>query len=142
MVHAKNKGKRGEDEVAKIFQGYGFNAERTGFMQSSRANLGSDVTLTDLPQYWIEVKRGSQTRPLEALQQATESCGNQIPVAICRNDRSEATVCMYMSDYLDLLQENKVTKLETEKVILSLKLFMKHFVEKHREQQVQPSLFE
>lgn len=128
------KGVRGELEIAHMFQDAGFRAKR-GVGQWQSASTCPDVILDDLPQYWIEVKRGAQTRPLEALEQATEAIGDRslIPVAICRNDGGKAAATMWLIDWLRLVEPNpsNLAICAFSKVIVPIKDFMEAFGKYH-----------
>lgn len=133
----RTKGVGGELDVAHIFQNLGFNARR-GIGQFQSASLVPDVVLDDLQMYWIEVKRGAQTAPFAALEQATLACkGKKIPLAICRNDGGKHHVTMYLSDWIDihypLLRVQGYFGLEdqTTKVSIPIDLFLNHFTKKH-----------
>lgn len=96
----RTKGAVGEREVAHLFQEHGILARR-GVRQTQDAHGEPDVVLEDLPNIWLEVKRGAQTRPIQALLQAEEACKNtnRIPFAICRNDHEKHTVTMRMETF-------------------------------------------
>jgi hypothetical protein len=104
------KGATGEREVAHLFQDHGFLARR-GMRQTQDAGGEGDVVLEDLPQVWLEVKRGAQTRPIQALLQAELVCKDAVPFAICRNDHEKHTVIMRMKsfDYLCGVESNGQT---------------------------------
>lgn len=141
----RRKGVTGELEVAHIFQDLGFNARR-GVGQWQSASTCPDVVLDDLHQYWIEVKRGAEVRPMEALEQASLACGKKIPVAFCRKDGGKFSVTMYLNDWLDLrlsLIGDPQTTPEidgTTKVMIPVDLFLHYFVKKHEDKCKQTSI--
>lgn len=138
-VSQRRKGVGGELEVAHIFQDLGFNARR-GIGQFQSASLVPDVVLDDLPGYWIEVKRGAQTAPFAALEQATSACkGKKIPLAICRNDGGKHNVTMYLLDWISIrLWEMDHPDLHpvmdgTTKVSIPIDTFLHYFKKKHED---------
>lgn len=127
----RKKGVTGELEVAHLFQDAGFNARR-GIGQWQSASLVPDVVLDDLPQYWIEVKRGAQTRPLEALDQAKKACGKKIPIAITRNDKEKHLVAMDACDWVILANLDwNISDAFGISVIMPFYIFLSAFKEKH-----------
>jgi hypothetical protein len=136
-ANQRRKGVSGELEVAHIFQKLGFSARR-GIGQFQSASLVPDVVLDDLQQYWIEVKRGAQTAPFAALEQATIACkGKKIPLAICRNDGDKHAVTMYLYDWADIRQPSMHAygffgmDDQTTKVSIPIDTFLKYFAKKH-----------
>lgn len=90
----RTKGATGEREVANLFKKHGYEAHRSAMQQSQKNTASADVTVECEPRLWIEVKRGAQTRPMKALDQAIEACGEKIPVAFTRDDRDTWQVWM------------------------------------------------
>lgn len=138
----RRKGVTGELEIAHIFQEAGFRARR-GVGQWQAATTCPDVILDDLPQYWIEVKRGAQTRPLEALGQAAKACGSKTPIAICRNDGGAHTVAMSLPEWMALngAVVFPISSLLVN-VIMPLHNFMRIFEKKHADKNQQIPLIE
>jgi hypothetical protein len=132
----RRKGVSGELEVAHLFQDLGFNARR-GVGQFQSASLVPDVVLDDLPMYWIEVKRGAQTSPFAALEQATTaSKGKKIAIAICRNDGGKHNVTMYLSDWMNIrFKQSPLDPLVdgTTKVSIPIDIFLNYFKAKHED---------
>ena len=136
-INQRTKGKTGELEVAHMFTAQGFRARR-GVSQSQDATLFPDVMLDDLPQYWVEVKRGAETRPLKALEQAMDACGKRTPIAVCRNDRAKATVTMRMSDWMTICYDpnypqcySQTPFAEMVTVLMPWETFIRAFLNKH-----------
>ncbi len=79
MKSPRDKGKRGEREVVKLLKRLGFNARRTGFIQSAVGREVPDVLTKDGLR--IEVKVGSQVP--KCLYNWLEG----MDAVICRRDR-------------------------------------------------------
>ena len=107
MTNSNRKGKRWEKELAAILR-KGGHAARRGL----QARDGSDApdVISDLP-LWIECKAGRSPNPHEALEQANiaSSCvlgrPRLPPVAVIRADYKKPIACMYLSDFLELLEQ-------------------------------------
>ena len=65
---------------------------------------GEEVPDVDCPGYWIECKAHRVTYPKKALAQALAATDGRVPVAICKEPRTEPTVTMYLKDWLDLMR--------------------------------------
>ena len=103
-ARSRRKGIRFEREVAAAFRSAcpGFDARR-GFQPRSGAEA-PDVILP--APFWIECKRGKRTNHRAALRQAREAAPVDCwPVAICRDDRSDALVTLAFSDFLELVAQ-------------------------------------
>lgn len=92
---SRDKGKRGEREVAERFREAGFDAKRS-VGQSRCGSDAPDVVVDGLPWLWVEVKRGKKTNIRAALAQARFQCAaDQVPISITRDDgEREAVVSM------------------------------------------------
>ncbi len=100
------KGANFEREVARMFRGRGFDANR-GANQSRDAGKEPDVVVHDIPGLWIECKRGGRgAKPLEALAQATQAApAGSVPVFVGKMDYEPCIMAMYITDFLDLLRK-------------------------------------
>ena len=80
---SRDKGKRGEREVAAILRAAGFDGVRRGWQ--SRAG-SDDPDVIGLPGFWIEVGFGRTIRPRAKLAQAVEASAGSglIPVSVTR----------------------------------------------------------
>lgn len=79
----------------------GFDSHRG--QQARKGSDDPDVLAPD--PFWLECKRGRRTNICAALRQAiAASPEGAVPVAICRNDREEATATLRLSDFLPLLR--------------------------------------
>ena len=129
------KGVRGELEAAHLFRDIGFRARR-GVGQWQSATLCPDVVLDDLPNYWIEVKRGAEVKPFEALEQAIKACGKKIPIAITRKDKGKHSATMRLDDWLFIRRGFCADGqgASEAKVMVPIDEFLKAFSKKHEKE--------
>ena len=107
---SREKGKRGEREIATVFR----DALHVDAMRGWQARKGSDAPDVIVPHLWIESKRAKRCNPWTALAQAIlESTRNTvngndprdaIPVAITQADRQPKIATMLLSDLVLLLK--------------------------------------
>ena len=99
------KGRRGELELARILQGYGYN------VQPGRAqSYGQEPDLWGLPGVHIEVKRVERLNLTQAMQQAqrdAERFQDGAPAVFFRRSRSPWMVAMRLEDWLELYQRRQ-----------------------------------
>lgn len=91
---SREKGKRGEREVAKLFSDFGLPARRTA-QYCGRNNDSSDVKVEDLPQLYVECKLGYSKQIHDWFERAFEDAGaDMIPIIFhkCDHGRWLATV--------------------------------------------------
>jgi Holliday junction resolvase len=96
----RNKGKRGERELARLLTLNGHPAHR-GQQYSGGAD-SPDVICESLP-FHFEVKRTERLRLHEAMNQATSDAGDMTPAVAHRRNRDEWLVTMRLSDLLELV---------------------------------------
>jgi hypothetical protein len=103
--HSRNKGAQYERDVAKLFSEAMPGAEVKRGIGQTRS--GSEVADVDCPIYWPECKRGKKPNPRAALAQAQEAAAKsgKLPVAVIRDDRAEAFVCLSIDDFLEMVKE-------------------------------------
>ena len=98
-MNSRDKGKRGELEVAHILEKYGYDARRG--QQFSGANGDPDVV--GLPGIHIEVKRVEKLNIDEALEQSIRDAKDEeIPVVMHRKNRTEWKVTMLFTDWIEM----------------------------------------
>lgn len=96
-MNSRNKGKRGELELAKELQKYGFEARRG--QQYCGANGDADVV--GLPGLHLEIKRVEKLNVENALRQAeADAKAGEIPVVMHRANREEWKVTMRLDDFM------------------------------------------
>ena len=81
---SRNKGARGEREVANILRAAGYDVNRTN--QSDGAH---SCDVDGVPGVWIEVKRSKRVNVRAGFRQACNDTDGREPVVIWRDDRGE-----------------------------------------------------
>ena len=98
-MNSRDKGKRGERELAKVLSGYGFNCRRG--QQYSGANGDADVV--GLWGVHIECKRVERLNIYDAIKQATDDARDgDRPVVMHRKNNQDWLVTMPMKDWIAL----------------------------------------
>lgn len=101
-MNSRNKGARGERELASILRNYGYQSRRG--QQYCGANGDADVV--GLPGIHIECKRVEKLNLMNAMEQAKhDSKGEEFPAVFHRRDRAEWLVTMRLEDWINLFQE-------------------------------------
>jgi len=95
-MNSNQKGKRGEREVAKLLQSYGYEARRGRQFSGSP---GSPDVVSDFPHH-IEVKRTESLSLYSAMEQARNDSGDKKPIVFHKRNGKEWLVVMYADDYL------------------------------------------
>jgi Holliday junction resolvase len=107
---SREKGKRGERELAQALRDLGIDARRS--VQYSGREGTADLT-TSLPGVHWEAKRSARIAALRFLEQAErDSPATDLPVVACREDRGPWTVIVRLED-LPRLAEKIAEHLET-----------------------------
>lgn len=96
----RDKGARGEREVAQIFREHGFDCDRVP--NSGGLRLKGDL-YGDLPVH-VEVKRTERLRLWTALRQAADEAGDGVPVLVFRRNRAAWHVALPLEAFADLLK--------------------------------------
>lgn len=97
MTNSRQKGARGERELANVLKEYGYDTRRG--QQYSGANGDADVV--GLPHIHIECKRVEKLNIDKAMQQSMEdSRENEVPVVMHRKDRQRWLVTMTMDEWM------------------------------------------
>jgi hypothetical protein len=104
---SRRKGAQAERDLAKRFAEAMPGADcKRGIGQARR---GSEVADCEVPRFFVESKHGKRPNPRAALAQcieAAEANGNgKTPIAVIRDDRKEAFVCMRLDDFLGFVEE-------------------------------------
>ena len=104
--HSRNKGKRGEREVAKIFQEAGFHARRS-VQYNGRPGTAADVV--GVPGLHIEVKlvekESIRAWYRQAQRDAHASPENEMPVIVHRKSREPWLVTMSLEDFIKIIKQ-------------------------------------
>lgn len=99
---SRDKGKRGEREIALVLREHGFEARRG--QQYCGANGDADVV--GVPGLHIEVKRTEKFRMYEALDQArNDAREDELPVVFTRKNNCDWVACLRLDDFMELFKE-------------------------------------
>jgi Holliday junction resolvase len=102
----REKGRRGEQEVARILRSRGFDAER--IPNSGGLTEKGDVKSKDLPRLHFEVKFQETWSLLKWLRQAIEEAlPTQVPVVVFKKSREPWRVSVTLEHYLDLIEDSE-----------------------------------
>ena len=96
---SKNKGKRGELELAHKLQEYGFDARRG----QQFAGIHGDADVVGVPGLHIECKRVESLNVEKALVQSEQDAlEGEIPVVMHRKNREEWKVTLRLDDFIKI----------------------------------------
>lgn len=98
---SRDKGKRGERELARTLREYGYDAHR-GVQYKGSAD-SPDVI--GLPGVHIEVKRVERLSVYDAMAQSKHDAGNDMPIVIHRRNNCEWLVIQPLEDWIKLYKE-------------------------------------
>jgi len=96
---SRNKGKRGELELAHVLQEQGFDARRG----QQYAGVNGDADVVGVPGLHIECKRVENLNVEKALVQSEQDARDgEIPVVMHRRNREEWKVTMRLDDFVGI----------------------------------------
>ena len=98
---SRDKGKRGEREVATIIRSHGFEARRG---QQHRGGSDSPDVIHNIPNVFIEVKFREQLNVYTTLSQAEKEAGGKIPAVFHRRKRTGWVVTVGADDFLSIME--------------------------------------
>ena len=103
---SRDKGKRGEREIAALFRAHGFNARRG---QQYQGGPDSPDVVHDLPYgLHVEVKFREQVSPYAALEQVSHDTAlEDVPIVFMRKLRKPWIVVMDADDFLEIMGERR-----------------------------------
>ena len=106
-IHSKNKGKRGELEVAELFRRFGFAARRGQQFQGGADS--PDVVVCGLEgEYHVEVKRTETLSIWLAMAQAEhDAARGEVPLVLHRRSKKPWLAILPAEDLLRLLARDK-----------------------------------
>lgn len=116
---SRDKGKRWEREVARLYRETVGAGKRTGWHQSHGLEVADVSVPLPLPGWpkgiWNECKHHARVPMRRALNQALEACPEgHLPVAVCKDDRKEPLVVLLLDDWLSLLERLAPTEKPAE----------------------------
>lgn len=98
----KEKGKRGERELASILRGYGYDCRRG----QQYCGAGGNADVAGLPGIHIECKRVEKLNLLNAISQAVHDAKEGLlPAVFHRKNHCEWLVTMRLSDWIEIYRE-------------------------------------
>lgn len=98
----REKGKRGERELAGILREYGYDCRRS----QQYCGVSGDADVIGLPGIHIECKRVEKLNLLDAVLQAVrDAAKGLLPTVFHRKDRCEWLVTMRLVDWIELYKE-------------------------------------
>ena len=102
MTNGREKGKKGELEVARILRERGYKARRG----QQYCGISGDADVIGLPGFHIEVKRAEQFLIKKWREQAMRDAQTgEVPIVVFRESKAPWKVLMDFSDFLDLLEK-------------------------------------
>ena len=103
---AREKGKRGEREVAERFRDAGFTDARRAVQYNGRPGTAADIT--GVPRLHLEVKRVEREAVrkwmAQAIRDAEAGGKGEIPVVCHRKSGEEWLITMRLDDFLEILK--------------------------------------
>jgi Holliday junction resolvase len=101
-LNSRDKGKRGEREAARALQEHlGCNARRG--VQFAGGPESPDV-VHDVPGVHVEVKYTEKLNVWKAMDQATEDCGEKVPIVLHRKSRRDWLVMVPLERLTELCE--------------------------------------
>lgn len=101
-MNSRQKGARGERELAGILREHGFDSRRG----QQYCGLNGDADVIGLPGIHIECKRVERLNIYEAMQQAgRDSRDGEVPVVFHRKNREGWLVTMGLDDWLEMYKQ-------------------------------------
>lgn len=102
-MNSKQKGARGERELAKVLRAHGFKTRRG--QQYCGANGDADVI--GLPNIHIECKRVERLNLYDAMAQAkSDAKQDEIPVVMYRKDKCDWLVTLSLEDFMKIYKKS------------------------------------
>jgi len=112
MVHSKRKGARGELEAAAEIRRL-FRTEARRGRQYQGTDESPDL-LVDIPKVHFEVKRTEALRLYDALGQATDDAGENVPIVLYRANRKPWVAITLLDDLPRLAVQLYLTLAENQ----------------------------
>lgn len=103
-MNSKQKGKRGELELAKILRDYGFDNAKRG--QQFKGGTDSPDVI-GIEGVHIECKRVEKLNIYDAMEQAEHDCGTNIPTVMWRKNNKKWLVTLNLNDFLMMIRRLK-----------------------------------
>lgn len=104
-INSKQKGIKGERELAKVLREYGYTEAKRG-QQFCGLNGNADV-VDALPDIHIECKRVERLNLYEAMEQAKEDTKGKLPAVFHRKNCCNWLVTMELDDFMKIYERGK-----------------------------------
>lgn len=105
---AKNKGKRLQNEVAKIIREV-FKLPESDVKSTTMGEGGRDIQLSqkakDIFPFSVECKSLQRMAVYRLWEQSVANAGELIPLLVIKEDRSKPLVCMELNTFFHLLEK-------------------------------------
>lgn len=112
---SREKGKRGEREVASLFRDWGYDAHRTA---QCRGNTGRAADIDGTPGVHVEVKYQEHMRLYEWMQQAADDANaagdGSLPVVVHKQSHRPVLATMEFSAWMELYREWEAANFQQE----------------------------
>lgn len=96
-INSRQKGKKGESDVAHFFQDKGFEARRG----QQYCGLQGDADVVGVPYLHLEVKRTNHLHLDSAMEQSQRDAREgEVPVVVHRKDRQEWRITLTLEDFM------------------------------------------
>lgn len=100
-MNSRDKGKRGELEVAHLLKKYGYDARRG----QQYAGSNGDPDVVGLPDIHLEVKRVEKLNIDNALSQSIRDARDEeVPIVMHRKNRTEWKITMRFEDWMEMYE--------------------------------------
>ena len=106
-INSRDKGARGERELADFLRQHGIEARRG---QQFSGGADSPDVVTNMPDVHLECKRVEKGNPYDWLAQAQRDAGHKLPVVAHRRNGKEWVAILPLSALIDLLKEAKYVR--------------------------------
>lgn len=101
-MNSREKGKRGERELASILKDYGYDARRG----QQFCGINGDADVVGLPHTHIEVKRVQRLNLEDAMAQSKRDAKEgEIPTVFHRKNHCEWLVTLRLKDFMEFYRE-------------------------------------
>lgn len=110
MINARNKGKRFELAMAKVWmEAFGGTVERSSFASKKLDDMGVDLTDTD--PFYIQCKAHERSLDLHAILERMPQ-GENYNIVIHKRNHQPPIVALHLDDFMEL-----VTMLKRERIL-------------------------
>ena len=99
MVNSKEKGRKGESEVAHILREYGYDGERG----RQYCGLKGNADVIGLPGVHLEIKRVERLQMHDAMRQSVRDAKEgEVPMVVHRRNREEWLAILPFKDFMEM----------------------------------------